>query len=245
MAVLRDISKEAEIERIKNEFISTVSHELRTPMTSVKGYADLLVSGNAHVGTLNPTQRRFVEVIQANANRLTDLVNEILEISRIETGRVKLQLETIDLAALLNEVTLSFEGQLVQKAMDLEVTLPDEPPYVYADKGRLTQILVNLIGNAWQYTPERGRITIEVTATDDNYVQIDIKDTGIGIPEQDLEYVFERFFRSERPEAQVVDGTGLGLSITKSYVDMLGGKIWVESELNVGTTFSFTMPLKA
>lgn len=245
VAVLRDISKEAEIERIKNEFISTVSHELRTPMTSVKGYADLLVSGNAQVGELNPTQHRFVEVIQANANRLTDLVNEILEISRIETGRVKLQLETIDLADLLNEVTLSFEGQLVQKTMDLVVELPDELPHVYADKGRLTQILVNLIGNAWQYTSAGGRIIVRATVADDSYVQIDIKDTGIGIPEQDIEYVFDRFFRSERPEAQMADGTGLGLSITKSYVDMLGGEIWVESELNVGTTFSFTMPLTA
>lgn len=243
VAVLRDISKEAEIERMKNEFISTVSHELRTPLTSIKGYADLLVSKNAQVGKLNDMQQRFVRVIQSNANRLTELVNDILEISRIETGRIKLQFESLDVIRLIQDVAVSFEGQIVKKAMDLSLNLPGHLPEVYADKTRLTQILMNLIGNAWQYTAEGGQIEVSARLVGDEFVQIDVSDNGIGIPEEDLAHIFERFFRSERHEVQLVDGTGLGLSITKSFVEMLGGKIWVKSRVNQGTTFSFTVPL--
>jgi signal transduction histidine kinase/DNA-binding response OmpR family regulator len=242
VAVLRDITREAEIDRLKNEFISTVSHELRTPMTSIKGYADLLLSGNARIGALNETQHRFVKVIQSNANRLTELVNDILEISRIETGRIKLEFIALDIAALIKEVSISFEGQMVQKAMHLTLHLPNDLPTVYADKARLTQILVNLIGNAWQYTPEGGHINVFAKRAG-NFVQVDVADTGIGIVEKDIAYIFDRFFRSERTEVQVVDGTGLGLSITKSFVDMIGGEIWVKSKLDVGTTFSFTVPI--
>lgn len=244
VAVVRDISREAEIDRLKNEFIATVSHELRTPLTSIKGYTDLLAAGGKHLGELNPMQQKFVQTVQSNANRLTNLVNEILEISRIETGRVKLHLEPTDLVSIVEEVATSFEGQLAQKAMDLTIAVPDTLPAAYADKTRVTQVLVNLIGNAWQYTPEGGKITVDAMVRADGFIQIDVADSGIGIPEQDVQYVFDRFFRSERTEVQVVDGTGLGLSITKSLVDMMGGDIWVESELDVGTTFSFTVPLK-
>ncbi len=243
VGVIRDISREAEIERLKNEFISTVSHELRTPLTSIKGYADLLASGNSQVGELNSIQHRFVKVIQSNANRLTELVNDILEISRIETGRIKLQLESLEVIQLIKEVAVSFEGQMVQKAMELSLNLPDRLPNVRADRARLIQILVNLIGNAWQYTPEGGKIRVRADTVDDKFVQIEVEDTGIGIPEEDIEHIFDRFFRSERHEVQLVDGTGLGLAITKSFVEMLGGEISVDSEVDVGTTFRITVPL--
>jgi GAF domain-containing protein/DNA-binding response OmpR family regulator len=242
VAVLRDISQEAEIERLKNEFISTVSHELRTPMTSIKGYTDLLLSGNPKIGDLNPTQQRFVKVIQSNSNRLTNLVNDILEISRIETGRIKLEFTSINIVELIKEVAVSFEGQMVKKAMNLSLKLPDHLPDVYADRARLIQVLVNLIGNAWQYTPEGGNINIYANVVG-GFVQVDVEDTGIGIVEKDIEFIFDRFFRSERTEVQVVDGTGLGLSITSSFVEMMGGRIWVKSVLDVGSTFSFTIPL--
>lgn len=244
IAVLRDISKEAEVDRIKNEFISTVSHELRTPMTSIKGYADLLVSGSAQVGDLNAIQRRFVQIIQSNANRLTGLVNDILEISRIETGRVKLEFEAMDLSLVTQEVAEYFEGQKVKKPMQLSLDLAENLPKVYADKARVAQILVNLIGNAWQYTPEGGHIIVRANRMNEDFVQVDVEDTGIGIVEEDLPFIFDRFFRSERTEVQVVDGTGLGLSITRMFVEMLGGTIWVKSTLDVGTTFSFTLPLE-
>jgi signal transduction histidine kinase/CheY-like chemotaxis protein len=242
VVVLRDISREAEIERLKNEFISTVSHELRTPMTSIKGYADLLLTKQAQIGELNPQQLRFIKIIQSNANRLTDLVNDILEISRIETGRIKLTLTSLNTIKTLQEIALSFEAQMAEKEMNFSVNLPSYLPNIYSDKARLTQILVNLISNAWQYTPQGGHINIYAKVAGD-FVQIDVEDDGIGIVEQDLAYIFDRFFRSERTEVQVVDGTGLGLSITRAFVEMLGGKIWVKSRLDVGTTFSFTIPL--
>ena len=239
VTVLRDISREAEVERLKNEFISTVSHELRTPMTSIKGYTDLLVSEK--VGALSEQQRHFVQVIKTNADRLTALVNDILDISRIETGRIKLKIRALDLVALINQVAESFRGQMVEKSLELVLDLPPNLPPVRGDEDRVTQILENLTSNAWKYTPEGGRVTVRAKAID-GFVQVDVSDTGIGIAEKDLDHIFDRFYRTEQAEVRAVDGTGLGLSIVKMFVELLGGKIWVESEVNKGTTFSFTLP---
>jgi GAF domain-containing protein/DNA-binding response OmpR family regulator/HAMP domain-containing protein/two-component sensor histidine kinase len=238
--VLRDISREAEVERLKNEFISTVSHELRTPMTSIKGYTDLLFS--ERVGILSDQQRHFVRVIKNNADRLTALVNDILDISRIETGRLRLQIESLDMAALIQTVADSFRGQMVEKSLKLTLDLPSSLPPVCGDEGRVTQILENLTSNAWKYTPEGGEVTVRVRV-EGHFLRVDVADTGIGIDPKDLPHVFERFFRTDQAEVQAVDGSGLGLSIVKMFVDLLGGKIWVESELNRGSTFSFTLPL--
>jgi PAS domain S-box-containing protein len=238
--VLRDISREAEVERLKNEFISTVSHELRTPMTSIKGYTDLLFS--ERVGELNEQQRHFVRVIKNNADRLSALVNDILDISRIETGRLKLQVESLDLVALISIVFESFRGQMVEKSLNLSLDLPRSLPPVRGDRARVTQILENLTSNAWKYTPQGGRVTVRARAVD-GYVQVDITDTGIGIDQKDLPHIFDRFYRTEQAEVQAVDGSGLGLFIVKMFVELLGGEIWVESDLNKGSTFSFTLPL--
>jgi signal transduction histidine kinase len=191
---------------------------------------------------LNPTQQQFVQAIQTSAERLMELVNDFLEISRLEAKRVGLEFESLDLIALIKEVVISFEAQ-TQKAMNLSLNLPDYLPPVHTDRARVTQILVNLISNAWQYTPEGGRITIRAHMAEQNFVQIDVEDTGIGIAEQELAHVFDRFFRSTRTEVQMVGGHGLGLSISKMFVEMLGGKIWVKSRLDVGSTFSFTLPI--
>ena len=240
VTVLRDISREAEVERLKNEFISTVSHELRTPMTSIKGYTDLLVS--ERVGTLSEQQLHFVQVIKNNADRLTALVNDILDISRIETGRLKLQIEPLNLIQLISDVIDSIQGQMVEKSLDMTFDLPPDLPQVRGDKSRVTQILENLISNAWKYTPEGGQVTISARVVDD-FVQVDVKDTGIGIDPKDLSQIFDRFYRTEQAEVQAVDGSGLGLSIVRMFVELLEGKIWVESELNQGSTFSFNLPL--
>jgi PAS domain S-box-containing protein len=240
VTVLRDISREAEVDRLKNEFISTVSHELRTPMTSIKGYSDLLFSDR--VGPLSDQQRHFVGVIKNNADRLTALVNDILDISRIETGRLKLQIDSLDLMQLIGGVIDNFRGQIVEKSLDLTLDLPPSLPPVRGDKGRTTQILENLTSNAWKYTPEGGRVTIRARVID-GYVQVDVIDTGIGIDPKDIPHIFDRFYRTEQAEVQAVDGSGLGLSIVKMFVELLGGDIWVTSELNKGSTFSFTLPL--
>ena len=240
VAVLRDISREAEVERLKNEFISTVSHELRTPMTSIKGYTDLLV--NERVGSLSEQQRHFAQIIKNNADRLTALVNDILDISRIETGRLKLQIEPLDLSQLINNVIDSIQGQMVEKSLEVTLDLPPTLPSASGDESRVIQILENLISNAWKYTPEGGQVTIRAQVVN-NFVQVDVTDTGIGIEQKDLSHIFDRFYRTEQAEVQAVDGSGLGLSIVKMFVELLGGKIWVESEINRGSTFSFSLPL--
>jgi GAF domain-containing protein/DNA-binding response OmpR family regulator/nitrogen-specific signal transduction histidine kinase/HAMP domain-containing protein len=240
VTVLRDVSREAEVERLKNEFISTVSHELRTPMTSIKGYTDLLVSEK--VGTLSEQQRRFVHVIKSNADRLTALVNDILDISRIETGRIRLKITSIDLAKLIDDVADNFQGRMVEKSLDLTLDLPSEIPPVRGDEARVIQILENLTSNAWKYTPEGGEVTVRARVVD-GFVQVDVADTGIGIAQRDLAHIFDRFYRTEQAEVRAVDGTGLGLAIVKMFVELLGGKIWVKSKVNRGSTFSFTLPL--
>ncbi len=240
VAALRDISREAEVERLKNEFISTVSHELRTPMTSIKGYTDLLFLGMA--GGLSDAQRSFLQIIKSNADRLTALVNDILDISRIETGRIRLTIEPLDLASLITQVVRAFQEQYREKGLKLEWMEVPGLPQVRGDADRVTQVLNNLLANAWQYTPSGGRVTVSLRQRD-GFLQVDVADTGIGIGPDDLPRVFDRFYRADHPLVQEAGGTGLGLAIVKMFVEMLGGEIWVESELGVGSVFSFTLPL--
>ena len=240
VAALRDISREAEIERLKNEFISTVSHELRTPMTSIKGYTDLLFLGMA--GGLTDAQRSFLQIIKSNADRLTALVNDILDISRIETGRLRLIIEPLDLGEIVSQVVAAFHEQYREKGLGLEWEEVKGLSEVRGDAARVTQILNNLIANAWHYTPSGGRVTVSVQPLD-GFLQVDVADTGIGIAPDEIGRIFDRFYRVDHPTVQEAGGTGLGLSIVKMFVEMLGGDIWVESALEVGSTFSFTLPL--
>lgn len=240
VAALRDISREAEVERLKNEFISTVSHELRTPMTSIKGYTDLLFLGMA--GGLTDAQRDFLRIIKSNADRLTALVTDILDISRIETGRMRLTIEALDLGQIIGQVIVAFQEQYREKNLTLNWEEPKDLPPIRGDAARVTQVLSNLMANAWQYTPQDGSVTIQVREQD-GFLQVDIADSGIGIAADDLGRIFDRFYRADHPVVQEAAGTGLGLSIVRMFVEMLGGEIWVTSELGVGSTFSFTMPL--
>jgi PAS domain S-box-containing protein len=240
VAAMRDMSREAEVERLKNEFISTVSHELRTPMTSIKGYTDLLFLGMA--GGLTDAQRNFLQIIKSNADRLTALVNDILDISRIETGRLRLTIEPLDLGKIIGDVVLVFQEQYREKGLVLEWVEPPDLPQVRGDTARVTQVLNNLLANAWQYTLSGGRVTVLVRPAD-GFLQVDVSDTGIGIGPDDIGRVFDRFYRVDHPVVEEAGGTGLGLSIVKMFVGILGGTIWVNSELGVGSTFSFTLPL--
>ncbi len=239
LVVLRDITREAELDRMKDEFVSTVSHELRTPMTSIKGYTDLLASGK--VGELSEMQQKFINIIKNNADRLSALVNDILDISRIDTGRVRLMPAFFDISDVINEVLTSLDRQIADKNLTVVKNLPPTLPPVFADANRVTQILVNLVGNAVKYTRQNDSIFVSA-AVDGDFVQISVQDTGLGISEEDARQVFNRFFRAERDVSSLVDGTGLGLSIAKMFTELMGGKIWVESELGKGSTFSFTLP---
>ena len=239
VSVFRDVTAEVEADRAKTEFISTVSHELRTPMTSIKGYADLMLIGAA--GAINENQQRFLSVIKSNADRLSVLVNDLLDISRIESGRVKLELKPIPIESLIDSVVASLHTRVEEKKLTLLVTLPEgDLPRVYADRDRVIQILTNLVSNAYQYTPPGGTITVRAHEAGE-FVQIDVVDTGIGIALENQPKVFERFYRVDDPNVTEFPGTGLGLAIVKSLVEMHEGRIWLTSEVGAGTTFSFTL----
>ncbi len=238
VTALRDITREVEADRAKTEFVSTVSHELRTPLTSIKGYTDLLHAGA--VGPINEAQKRFMAIIKNNADRLTLLINDLLDISRIETGRIKLDMQSVNLIEVINDVVESLRGQIEEKGLNLDLTLPEGPVEVHADRARMVQVVTNLLSNAYKYTDE-GWVHLSLSMLEDN-IRLDIADSGIGISTDDLSRIFERFYRADTPVVEGRGGTGLGLSITKDLVELHGGRIWVQSELGVGSTFTAILP---
>ncbi|MDI6769399.1 MAG: GAF domain-containing protein [Anaerolineales bacterium] len=244
VSIFRDITHEVEVDRLKSEFVATVSHELRTPMTSIKGYVDLLLMGAS--GTLDEKQTHFLEIVRSSTERLNILVNDLLDISRIEVGRVSLSLQPIDLREVVEDVMVEalHRSQTENKPMGLSLDAPPDLPRVYGDLERVHQILGNLVDNALHYTPENGRISIRLQ-TVDGEVQVDVVDNGIGILPALQDRVFERFFRGEDPLVLATPGTGLGLSIVKQLVNMHKGRIWITSTgaPGEGSTFSFTLPL--
>jgi signal transduction histidine kinase len=254
VAVFRDRTREVESDRLKTEFIGTVSHELRTPMTSIKGFTQLLTMGN--LGPVNETQKEFLNIIQSNAERMIAIINDLLDITKIETGSVELEIRPIHVAETLSKVLLDLQTKVHERQQTLTLSLPAGLPLVRADAHRFNQILFNLVSNAVKYTPRGGSITIEareVTAEavpederdglrPGRYIQIDVRDTGVGIAPDDVPRIWERFYRTENPLKVEAGGTGLGLSLVKPLVRLLGGRIWVESRINVGSTFSFVLP---
>ena len=235
----RDVTHEREVDRMKSEFVSMVSHELRTPLTSIKGYVDLLLEGE--VGELTPDQREFLEIVGSNAERLVALINDILDISRIEAGRITLNSAPVDMAALLERLSVSFRPQVEGKRQSLTLDIPADLPPVQGDAERLTQIFANLISNAHKYTPAGGRVTVSAEAHGDR-VRVRVSDTGIGLSPDEQEKLFTRFYRAQNRATQEVGGTGLGLAITRSLVELHGGTIEVESAPGVGSTFTVLLP---
>jgi len=245
VSVFRDISREVAADRIKSEFVATVSHELRTPMTSIKGYADLLLLGAA--GEITSEQRRFLEIVKNNADRLSLLVNDLLDISRIEQGGLDLDVRPFDLTEIIKDVVTAIEGRRGNEERALRITteIADDLPKLEGDYDRITQIVSNILANAYQYTPDDGTVTVRVTPDETGEgVQIDVIDTGIGIPEEDQPHVFERFFRGEDPMVMRTAGTGLGLAIVQRLTTMHQGRISFESKQGVGTTFHVWLPCK-
>lgn len=243
VTTLRDITKEVEVDRLKSEFVATVSHELRTPMTSVKGYVEMLLMEAA--GGINENQRRFLQVIKTNIDRLGSLVNDLLDISRIEAGRVQLEIEPVDLGGLLGEIREAFmrRGRLESRPIAIDLSLPEELPPVAADRERLRQIVGNLVENSFNYTPADGHIRLEVHALADN-ITLEVTDNGIGIDPTEQDRVFERFYRGEQALEMAVGGSGLGLSIVRQLVEMHDGGLEVSSTgiPGEGTTFTLSLP---
>ncbi len=240
LLALRDVSHERAVEAAKTEFVSLVSHELRTPLTSIKGYTDLLLEETG--GVLDGEAREFLEIVGANADRLVTLVSGLLEMSRIESGRVDAQPEALALQPLAAQVIASMRPQIEARGQTVALeAAPDLPP-AWADPALVTQILTNLLSNANKYTPEGGGITVRLSR-DGAMASCAVVDTGIGMTPAETEQVFTRFFRASNQTTMATRGTGLGLSITRSLVELLGGTISVESAAGKGSTFTFTLPL--
>ncbi len=244
VSVFRDITHLIEVDRMKSEFVATVSHELRTPMTSIKGYVDILLMGVA--GAMSEQQKKFLHVVQDNTERLTILVNDLLDLSRIEAGQVNLITQPVDLAEIIDDSLMEINRLTVaeKKSMQFDIQLPQELPLINGDPERIRQILINLLGNAFHYTLENGRVAMSARQIADE-VQIDISDNGVGIPAKEQERIFDRFYRGDNHMVIATAGTGLGLSIVSKLINMHHGRIWVQSSgiEGEGSTFSFTLPI--
>lgn len=235
----------------KSDFINFVSHELKTPMTSIQGFTDLL--SNGAVGPVNEAQAGFLATIRANVRRMDRLVSDLSDISKIEAGRLRLEFASVNIQEIVDEVARSTKGQIDQKEQTLVIDVPDDLPAVWGDLTRITQVLTNLVSNAYKYTPQQGQIFVRAEQSQNLWdtnaeaapkvLHIYVQDTGIGIKPEDQKQIFSKFFRSDDPKARESPGTGLGLNITKNLVELQGGKIWFESEFRKGTAFHFTIPV--
>lgn len=227
-------------DRAKSEFVSFVAHELGTPMTSILGYTEVMT--NKEFGTLSQQQEQFIETIRRNVERMQLLVSDLQDVSRIETGQLLLELRPISLADVLNDALQATQVQVESRSQHLALDVPESLPQIQADPARMTQIMINLLSNAYKYTPEGGRISVRAWSQD-GYVHCAVSDTGIGISPKNLSRLFTKFFRSDDPTVHEIPGTGLGLSIVKNLIELQGGTIEVESQVGEGTTFTFTVPV--
>ena len=240
VCTIRDVTAEREAMQMKNEFVSTVSHELRTPLTSIKGYIDLILDGEA--GEVNEIQQEFLSIVKENSDRLVELINDMLDISRIESGRIVLKVQPLDIAERVCGAVNTFGAVLDQQGRSIHVDVPDGLPKAAGDPDRVGQVLINFISNAIKYSPEGGDVYVNAECEDDR-VRVGIRDEGIGIAPEDQARLFTKFYRVDSSLTREIGGTGLGLSICKSIIELLGGEVGVESEQGKGSTFWFTLPL--
>lgn len=231
---IHDITYLKDLDRLKTDFIHTVSHDLRSPLTAVLGYAELL----ERVGTLTPQQTEFVRRIQASVQNITELVNDLLDLGRIESG-FDTRKEPVNMVGILKYVLDTLQMQIQQKKQDLQLHIQDNIPTVRGNPIRLRQMMDNLIGNAVKYTPEGGQIQVRLFTTEDQLI-FEVSDNGPGIPIEDQPHIFEKFYRSNNTQEP---GSGLGLAIVKSIVEAHNGRIWVNSVPNQGATFTVVLPL--
>ena len=234
--VLEEVKK---ISKAKSEFVSAVSHELRTPLTSIKGYASILMTGK--VGEIPLQVKERLEKINKHSDNLVKFINDLLDISRIESGRAEMKLEKKNIAGLIDNIRDLLALQMKEKNIQFATEIPPATPELLIDSSQIERVFINLLGNAVKFTPKNGTITIKVRPQKDD-VLFDVSDTGIGIAEGDIPKLFDEFYRVENEINQAVKGTGLGLTLAKNIIEAHHGKIWVTSKQNVETTFHFTLP---
>jgi len=230
--VLHDVTELRRLEQVRAEFIENVSHELRTPLTAIVGYLETLVD---EPSLETPNNRKFVHIAHQHAERLSRLVEDLRSLSEIESGKVVLRCESVSLSGTAKEVCEMFQHQLAKKDLEVSNTIGEELS-AWVDRDRLIQVLVNLVDNAIKYTPAGGTISFQAIPLGDQRISLQVKDTGQGIPSMDLPRITERFYRVDRARSRAEGGTGLGLSIVKHLLQLLDGKLRIQSELGKGTT---------
>lgn len=240
MALVKAKLLAEESSRTKSEFLANMSHELRTPLNSVIGFSQILIDKIA--GDLNESQMNYALNIQRSGNHLLEVITDILEMSKIESGNMKYEPEIINIRQIIDEVGLLMEPMIKTKSIDLKLNMEFEDLEIYADKIKIKQIMYNLLSNAIKFTPEHGKVRIDAKISYD-ILQVSVSDTGIGIPPKEQKEIFNPFKQVNSSANRVHDGTGLGLAIVKHYVEIHSGEIQVESEVGKGSAFTFTIPL--
>lgn len=248
VAVLRDVTREQQADKAWSTVVSTISHELRTSLTSIKAYVELLAVGGA--GSVNPQQSEFLNIIDANAERVVSLVNNLSTVSAMEEGPIHVAARLVDMARVIDDAVQAIRLQAEEAELELVVNLPSDLSPVKGDPHHLRQIMDNLLDNAMRYTPSQGRIIVLVVEAklrdrdgeSQDYVVVSVRDTGVGIPPEEHNRIFEKYYRVENPLSEQAGGSGMGLAIVKSLVEAHGGRVWVESEVGVGSTFTLIIP---
>src|SRR6476659_4156734 len=240
---IEDKSRQIEAaNRHKSEFLANMSHELRTPLNAIIGFSEVL--GERLFGDLNEKQAEYTDDILTSGRHLLSLINEILDLSKVEAGRMELELATFDLPSAIDNARTFVRERATRHGITLDVAVDDRLGDFVGDERKIKQILLNLLSNAVKFTPAGGRIGIDARQMDGS-VEISVSDTGIGIAPEDQPKIFEEFRQVGADYAHKVEGTGLGLTLAKKFVELHGGKIWVESEAGKGSTFTFTLPITA
>lgn len=238
---IRDITQQKLADTMRDQFLATATHEFRTPLANIRAYAESLDMSD----DLDPESRKhFYNVIQSESLRLSQLVDDLLDISRMQAGAMALDCRETDLGRLVEEVSQKVTAEMQEKSLDYRCELPPKYPKVSVDKGKLAAAIVNLLGNAAKYTPKGGRVTFRVDVNS-RQVEFIVSDSGIGISSEDLPRVFDRFYRCSDDRVREITGSGLGLALTQEVARLHGGDVSVESQLNQGSTFRITLPLDA
>ena len=238
--VLRDFTREAQLERAKDLFLSTVSHELRTPMSAIKGYAEVLL--DLEQDTISAEGYEYLQTISMSITQLLSLANDLIDLSRFETGEIELYCQWLDLETVIQDAIRMVQQEFQSRNLSLQIDLEPNLPQLYIDGRRILQVLLNLLSNAYKYTAEGGA-TMRVYQTD-KQIHIAVSDTGVGIKPEDQANLFQRFFRASDQAVQQAGGTGLGLNISKAFTELHGGQFSFESEYGVGTTFTLILPIE-
>lgn len=244
-SLARDLNKMSsqlkEIDQLKKDFLASVTHELKSPLTSLIMYIDLFLEGAA--GKLNDKAKKFLKIMERSSNRLSRFIDDLLDMAKIERGKMEIKKESLEIFPIVSETVELIKPQADEKDIEIAMNIPDNLPLVFVDGDRTRQIITNLLSNSIKFTPEKGKVSINIE-DEKGYVQVSLSDTGIGIPPEQIDKIFDKFeqVKEVRERVKGPKGTGLGLAIVKSIVEAQGGKIWVESEVDKGSTFYFTLP---